>query len=178
LRCAEAGDAGAGGSGGDVALVLVAETYLRLALKAQSQSRASIESLAQIKNPPVVYARQANFANGPQRVNSGVAAPRRGKTKSRGTNNQDTSMSYYRTAEHRRLRAELIQRWKPWEQSTGPRTAEGKATSARNGCRGGERQSLRALAKRLDSLEVDHLSRATQRTSQNIDEGELSVAIE
>jgi len=44
--------------------VAVAETYLRLALKAQSQARASIESLAQIKNPPVVYARQANFANG------------------------------------------------------------------------------------------------------------------
>jgi len=44
--------------------VPVAETYLRLALKAQSQARASIERLAQIKNPPVVYARQANFANG------------------------------------------------------------------------------------------------------------------
>src|SRR6188472_2187520 len=56
--------------------VPVAETYLRLALKAQSQSRASIESLAQIKNPPVIYARQAKFANGPQQVNNGVAAPR------------------------------------------------------------------------------------------------------
>ena len=56
--------------------VPVAETYLRLALKAQSQSRASIESLAHIKNPPVVYARQANFANGPQQVNNGVTAPR------------------------------------------------------------------------------------------------------
>ena len=64
-------------------------------------------------------------------------------------------MSYYRTAEHRRLRAELIQRWKPWEQSTGPRSAEGKATSARNGYRGGERQSLRALAKLLHSFAVD-----------------------
>ena len=67
-------------------------------------------------------------------------------------------MSYYRTAEHRCLRAELIQRWRPWEQSTGPRTAEGKATSARNGYKGGERQSLRALAKLLHSLELDHLS--------------------
>jgi len=56
--------------------VPVAETYLRLALKAQSQSRASIESLAQIKNPPVIYARQAYLANGPQQVNNGVAAPR------------------------------------------------------------------------------------------------------
>jgi len=60
-------------------------------------------------------------------------------------------MSYYRTAEHRRLRAELIQRWKPWEQSTGPRTEDGKATSARNGYRGGERDMLRTLAKVLGS---------------------------
>jgi len=60
-------------------------------------------------------------------------------------------MSYYRTAEHRRLRAELIQRWKPWEQSTGPRTAEGKATSSRNAYKSGERDRLRALAKLLRS---------------------------
>jgi len=58
-------------------------------------------------------------------------------------------MSYYRTPEHRRLRAELIQRWKPWERSTGPRTAEGKATSSRNGYKGGERETLRTLAKLL-----------------------------
>ena len=35
-----------------------------------------IESLAQIKNPPVVYARQANFASGPQQVNNGVTVSR------------------------------------------------------------------------------------------------------
>jgi hypothetical protein len=51
-----------------------AETYLRLALKAQSQCRATLETLAAIKNPPVIYARQANFASGPQQVNNG--APR------------------------------------------------------------------------------------------------------
>jgi len=60
-------------------------------------------------------------------------------------------MSYYRTAEHRRLRGELIQRWKPWEQSSGPRTADGKARSSRNGYKGGERDMLRALAKLLRS---------------------------
>lgn len=47
------------------------DRYLRLALKAQSQSRASIEALAVIKNPPV-FARQANIAHGPQQVNNGV----------------------------------------------------------------------------------------------------------
>lgn len=51
------------------------ETYLRLALKAQSQCRATLETLAAIKNPPVVFARQANIANGPQQVNNGVAPP-------------------------------------------------------------------------------------------------------
>ena len=51
-----------------------AETYMRLALKAQSQSRATIETLATIKNPPTVYARQVNVANGPQQVNNGAAS--------------------------------------------------------------------------------------------------------
>ena len=48
-----------------------AVTYMKLALKAQSQCRATLETLAAIKNPPVIYARQANFANGPQQVNNG-----------------------------------------------------------------------------------------------------------
>jgi hypothetical protein len=78
----------------------------------------------------------------------------RGKTRFRQANNQETSKSYYRTAKHRRLRAELIQRWKPWEQSTGPRTIEGKATSARNRYRGAERDMLRTLAKLLRSGEL------------------------
>jgi hypothetical protein len=50
-----------------------AESYLRLALKAQSQSRATVETLAAIKNPPVVFARQLNMANGAQQVNNGIA---------------------------------------------------------------------------------------------------------
>lgn len=51
------------------------DPLLRLALKAQSQSRATLETLAAIKNPPVVYARQANIANGPQQVNNGLPGP-------------------------------------------------------------------------------------------------------
>lgn len=47
------------------------ESYLRLALKAQARCRATIETLADMKNPPVVIARQANIANGPQQVNNG-----------------------------------------------------------------------------------------------------------
>jgi|JI10StandDraft_1071094.scaffolds.fasta_scaffold192857_5 hypothetical protein len=49
------------------------ETYMRMAMKVQSQCRMTLETLANIKNPPVVFARQANFASGPQQVNNGVA---------------------------------------------------------------------------------------------------------
>jgi hypothetical protein len=55
------------------------------------------------------------------------------------TNYQELAMSYYRTPEHRRLRAELIRQWKPWEKSTGPLTEEGKVTSAGNSRKHGNR---------------------------------------
>ncbi len=51
------------------------EANMRMALRAQSQCRATLETLATIKNPPIVYARQANIANGPQQVNNGAAIP-------------------------------------------------------------------------------------------------------
>jgi hypothetical protein len=50
------------------------DRLLRLALKAQSQCRATLETLANIKNPPLVLARQANITSGPQQVNNGLAA--------------------------------------------------------------------------------------------------------
>ena len=51
------------------------ESFLRMALKAQNQCRMTLETLATIKNPPVVFARQANISNGPQQVNNGGSAP-------------------------------------------------------------------------------------------------------
>lgn len=48
------------------------ETHMKLALKAQSQCRSTLETLAAIKNPPVVFAKQANIAQGPQQVNNGL----------------------------------------------------------------------------------------------------------
>jgi hypothetical protein len=67
------------------------ESFMRMALKAQSQCRATLETLAAIKNPPVVITRQANIAQGPQQVNNGMmpaGEPRAGagKPKSRRTN--------------------------------------------------------------------------------------------
>lgn len=71
------------------------ERYLRLAFKAQGQCRTTVETLATIKNPPVVYAKQTNIAHGPQQVNNGtvpgfetstrVPAHAHGKTESEQT---------------------------------------------------------------------------------------------
>ena len=56
------------------------ETYMRLALKAQSQCRATLETLAAIKNPPIVLTRQTNINVGQQQVNNG-AAPIQGQAR-------------------------------------------------------------------------------------------------
>lgn len=61
-------------------------------------------------------------------------------------------MSYVRTPEHRALRARLIHRWKPWLQSTGPRTVEGKRQSAMRGYKGGARPTLREIGRMLRGL--------------------------
>ncbi len=60
------------------------------------------------------------------------------------------------TPERRARQAALIRSWRPWERSTGPRTAEGKARAARNGDRGGawktEREALRDLKRTMREL--------------------------
>ena len=50
------------------------EAFLGLALKAQSQSRATISALVDLKYPrQATFVKQANIANGPQQVNNGAA---------------------------------------------------------------------------------------------------------
>lgn len=60
------------------------------------------------------------------------------------------------TEEQKQRQREAIQRWKPWEQSTGPRTVEGKTKSARNGDPGwmwaAERAEVRALREYMNEL--------------------------
>ena len=53
---------------------------MRLALKAQAQCARTIEVLSTIKNPPVIYAKQANIAHGHQQVNNGKQPAHTGKT--------------------------------------------------------------------------------------------------
>ncbi len=45
--------------------IQAAEAYMRLALKAQAQCRATLETLANTKNPPVVYVRQPGWRSPP-----------------------------------------------------------------------------------------------------------------
>lgn len=52
-----------------------AETYLKLALRAQGQCRATVETLAEMKNPrPVAFVKQTNIAAGHQQVNNAMGA--------------------------------------------------------------------------------------------------------
>jgi hypothetical protein len=63
------------------------DTYLRLALKAQGQCRATLETLANIKNPrPIAFVKQANIANGPQQVNNGTPEPNDPRVRAREKN--------------------------------------------------------------------------------------------
>ena len=76
------------------------EAFMRLGLKAQGQCRATLETLAAIKNPPVVIARQANIAHGPQQVNIGNGSqppPRAGETENQPTQLEHTHGDYLDT---------------------------------------------------------------------------------
>jgi len=46
-----------------------------------------------------------------------------------------------------------VRRWQPWQRSTGPNTAEGKAVCAQNASKGNTRQNARAILRELRELE-------------------------
>lgn len=52
--------------------------------------------------------------------------------------------------ERRAQQAKAIQGWQPWKKSTGPRTPEGKARSARNADKGKCWKQMRELFKLLN----------------------------
>jgi hypothetical protein len=79
-----------------------------------------------------------------------MASPRRracGRSKPSKADYCRDSMANDWTPE--RLQAQLIDSWKPWLSSTGPRTEAGKAKVSRNGFKGGARDQLRHLARAL-----------------------------
>ena len=53
------------------------------------------------------------------------------------------------TPERKKRQADLIQGWKPWEKSTGPKSIEGKNIVSRNAWQGGVRQVMRGLSAEL-----------------------------
>ena len=57
------------------------------------------------------------------------------------------------THEQRQQQAERINAWGAWRQSTGPRSAEGKAKTSRNAWKGGSREMLRELARLINKLD-------------------------
>ena len=56
------------------------------------------------------------------------------------------------TTEQKQKQAKLIQRWSPWTESTGPRSAAGKCAASGNAYKGGLRSELRALEKEINEL--------------------------
>ena len=71
------------------------DRYLKLALRAQSQCRATWEALATIKNPPVMgYVRQANIAHGPQQVNNEVTGSQEPSRTGENQNPQNKLMEH------------------------------------------------------------------------------------
>ena len=120
------------------------EKYMKLALKAQAQCRATIETLAAIKNPPVLFAKPSQHLKRPSAGEQWSSASRGRKQKVRRTNYWSSAMSNGWTQERRQRQSEAIRRWSPWKYATGPRTAAGKAQCSRNAYKGGRRSALRA----------------------------------
>ena len=67
------------------------------------------------------------------------------------------------TLEQRRRQAEAIERWKPWEQSTGPLSAAGKAKVARNADGNVEAVRLKAVVRELIRLLEEQKSLLSRR---------------
>ena len=53
------------------------------------------------------------------------------------------------TSERRARQAKLIQQWRPWEKSTGPKTRAGKEKISQNAFKGGAWKQIRELVKAL-----------------------------
>ena len=56
------------------------------------------------------------------------------------------------TPEQRQRQRELIQRWKPWEKSTGAKTPKGKKRSSQNAYKTGKSLEVRELIKQMNRL--------------------------
>jgi hypothetical protein len=62
------------------------------------------------------------------------------------------------TPERRQRQAAAIQKWRPWESSTGPKSAEGKAKTARNAYKGGGWRKSRDFIKAVNAVLREQMS--------------------
>jgi hypothetical protein len=116
------------------------DRYLRLALKAQSQCRATLETLAVIKNPPTVFARQANIAQGPQQVNNAVLLPSGDAQLRARAGNQETGQIELLEAHGERLDSETARATSAGDKAMAPMGAIHRpANRSRQGPLGTER---------------------------------------
>ena len=77
------------------------ETFMGLALKAQSQSRATITALVDLKYPrQAMFVKQANIAHGPQQVNNGAAAGADPERSAHGKETQPQQNELLEEAQH------------------------------------------------------------------------------
>jgi hypothetical protein len=75
------------------------EVLLRLALKAQAQSRSTAEAIAVLKNP-MPYIKQANMTTGPQQVNNSYAGTPSHTGIQSGAGNSQTEQNKLLEADH------------------------------------------------------------------------------
>ena len=61
------------------------------------------------------------------------------------------------TSEARKIQAQKIQQWKPWQNSTGPKTAEGKGRVSQNALKHGLRSAELIDSQRKASQELREL---------------------
>ena len=79
------------------------DTYMKLALKAQAQSRCTWETISKIKNPPnATFVKQANIAHGNQQINNGPS-PTVNNHASREEKNQNRPNELLEADHHERL---------------------------------------------------------------------------
>ncbi len=71
------------------------DKFLKLALKAQSQCRATLETLANIKNPPIVFAKHANIAHYHQINNQQVNHTAQSEQTSEPVQQAQTAIEHY-----------------------------------------------------------------------------------
>lgn len=89
----------------DTNLMPQLETFIRLALKAQNQSRATAQTLATLKNPQqTVFLKQANIAHGPQQVNNNIV-PQYQQPRIDDHGNSASSLKNFKTEQNELLNA-------------------------------------------------------------------------